>query len=86
MGMGIPRLKIKIVLESSPLKSPMLARRLGVLRSRPANDATQGAGYWMIILECCVPGLKGSKTKLCSKMCQSLFGLNSMQETCVCET
>ena len=32
MGLGIPSLKIKIVLESNPLKSSMLVGGLGVLQ------------------------------------------------------
>ena len=42
MGLGIPALQIKIMLESNPLKSIMLARRLAVEGSTSADRLAAG--------------------------------------------
>ena len=39
MGLGIPPLIIKVTLESNPLKSIMLVRRLAALHEHPCSDS-----------------------------------------------
>ena len=45
MGLGIPLLRIEIMLESSPLKSRMLVRRLAVLPQRPRRHCMDTCIY-----------------------------------------
>ena len=46
LGLGIPSLNIKILLESNPLKSRILVRRLAVRRSLPTGRGDCGGGAW----------------------------------------
>ena len=50
MGLEIPPLEIKIMLESNPLKPTMLVGRLGVRRKRPASGARTDGELMIIIV------------------------------------
>ena len=67
MGLGIPPLKMKIVLESNPLKSTTLVGRLGVA-SPPDHPLTSHPMGAPPILRAEIPdfgGLDSSRTRFC---------------------
>ena len=52
MGLGIPPLKTKILLESNPLTSIILVRRLAVLGEEGLGDRLARAARQVILHEC----------------------------------